>query len=485
MISAAENQFDRCRYRTEIRLQREVDATDQHRSEELALTNVQADNASFSPQFWKEPHHGCRKRSRSTATAEGRFRALRNSLGRHRNQRPLDRSGWSGSRFLTMGNGIGLPSVFVIVGLVYVLFSVGFTAMSKYTTNAGAFYAYIAQGLGRPWGISAAFVAILSYNAMQLACYGMLGFFLSTGLHDWIGVDVPWWICCLGALLVILVASVTNIEISGRLLFFLLAAEMLVIAAFDVAAVLHGGPAGYTLAPFTPQHTFTAGFGTAIVFVVGSYMGFETTAIYAEEAKEPHRNIPLATYISITTIMVLYTFSVWALIVVWGPSEVVSMAGKDPAGLWYGMAERIAGKFISEAMQALMLTSLFAALLSFHNTTSRYIFSLGREEVLPKVLSTVSRGQQAPVVACAVQATAVAAALLLFAWSKSDPMNVVLPYTAALDHRSPVGSMLDFAFGDRLFHAGRSWRERVGEANSAGGERNRACVVRLHGSQPP
>ena len=373
---------------------------------------------------------------------------------------------------LTMGNGIGLPSVFVIVGLVYVLFSVGFTAMSKYTTNAGAFYAYIAQGLGRPWGISAAFVAILSYNAMQLACYGMLGFFLSTGLHDWIGVDVPWWICCLGALLVILVASVTNIEISGRLLFFLLAAEMLVIAAFDVAAVLHGGPAGYTLAPFTPQHTFTAGFGTAIVFVVGSYMGFETTAIYAEEAKEPHRNIPLATYISITTIMVLYTFSVWALIVVWGPSEVVSMAGKDPAGLWYGIAERIAGKFISEAMQALMLTSLFAALLSFHNTTSRYIFSLGREEVLPKVLSTVSRGQQAPVVACAVQATAVAAALLLFAWSKSDPMNVVLPYTAAL---STIGllsvqcltSLSVIAFFMRGGRGESAWVRQIAPAASA------------------
>ncbi|KVE63952.1 APC family permease [Burkholderia vietnamiensis] len=373
---------------------------------------------------------------------------------------------------LTMGNGIGLPSVFVIVGLVYVLFSVGFTAMSKYTTNAGAFYAYIAQGLGRPWGISAAFVAIVSYNAMQLACYGMLGFFLSTGLHDWIGIDVPWWICCLGALLVILVASITNIEISGRLLFLLLTAEMLVIAAFDVAAVLHGGPAGYTLAPFTAQHTFTAGFGTAIVFVVGSYMGFETTAIYAEEAKEPHRNIPLATYISITTIMVLYTFSVWALIVVWGPTEVVSMAGKDPAGLWYGMAERIAGKFVSEAMQVLMLTSLFAALLSFHNTTSRYIFSLGREQVLPKVLSTVSRGQQAPVVACAVQAAAVAAALLLFAWSKSDPMNVVLPYTAAL---STIGllsvqcltSLSVISFFMRGARGENAWVRQIAPAASA------------------
>lgn len=333
---------------------------------------------------------------------------------------------------LAKGNGIGLPSVFVIVGLVYILFSVGFTAMSRYTTNAGAFYAYIAQGLGRPWGVGAAFVAILSYNAMQLACYGMLGYFLSIGIHEWLGLHVPWWACCLLALCTIFIASIINIQISGRLLFGLLAGEMLVIAAFDLAAITHGGPSGYTLAPFTVDHTLTAGFGTAIVFVVGSFMGFETTSIYAEEAKNPHRNIPLATYISVTIIMVLYSFSIWALIVAWGPHDVIAVAGKDPAELWYGMAERIAGKFVSDAMQILMLTSLFAALLSFHNTTSRYIFSLGREHVLPRVLSTVSRGQQAPVVACLAQASAVAITLLFFAAAKSDPMNEVLPYTAAL-----------------------------------------------------
>ncbi len=333
---------------------------------------------------------------------------------------------------LSMGNGVGLPSVFVIVGLIYVLFSVGFTAMSRYTSNAGAFYAYIAQGMGRPWGIGAAFVAIVSYNAMQLACYGMLGYFMSVSLHNWLGVDVSWWACCFGTLALILTASVTNIQISGRMLFTLLAAEMAVIAVFDIAAVLHGGPEGYPLASFTPHATFTPGFGAAIVFVVGSYMGFETTAIYAEEAKNPHRNIPLATYISITTIMVLYAFSVWALIVVWGASHVVEVAAKNPAGLWFEMAERIAGSFISNSMQVLMLTSLFAALLSFHNATSRYIFSLGREHVLPALLSKVSRSQQAPVWACAAQAAAVAVSLIAFVASKSDPMVVVMPYTAAL-----------------------------------------------------
>ena len=333
---------------------------------------------------------------------------------------------------LTIGNGIGLPSVFVIVGLAYLLFSVGFTAMSRYVTNAGAFYAYIAKGIGRPPGVSAAFVAIVSYNAMQLACYGMLGYFLSLSIHNWFGISAPWWLCCIATLAVIYFASIRDIQISGNLLLTLLTGEMLVIAVFDIAALTHGGPAGYTLAPFYPQRIFTAGLGPAMVFVVGSYMGFETTAIYAEEARNPARNVPLATYISLSTIMVLYTVSIWTLIVVWGPDRVVAEAGRDAGNLWYGMAEHVAGHFVSQAMSVLMLTSLFAALLSFHNTTSRYLFALGREHVLPKVLGLVSPSQQTPVVACTVQAIAVVLALLGLAKGGADPMGTVLPYTATL-----------------------------------------------------
>lgn len=333
---------------------------------------------------------------------------------------------------LTIGNGIGLPAVFVIVGFAYLLFSVGFTAMSRYVTNAGAFYAYIARGIGRPAGVSAAFVAIASYNAMQLACYGMLGYFLSFSLHNWFDISAPWWLCCIATLAVIYFASIRDIHISGDLLLTLLTGEMLVITVFDIAALTHGGPAGYTLAPFYPQRIFTAGLGPAMVFVVGSYMGFETTAIYAEEARNPTRNIPLATYISLGTIMVLYTVSIWTLIVVWGPDRVVAEAARDAGNLWYGMAEHVAGHFVAQAMSVLMLTSLFAALLSFHNTTSRYIFALGRELVLPGVLGLVSPSQHTPVVASSVQAFAVVLALLGFARGGADPMVTVLPYTATL-----------------------------------------------------
>ena len=49
--------------------------------------------------------------------------------------------------------------------------------MSKYIHNAGAFYSYIARGLGKPAGLGAAALAVFSYNAIQIGLYGAFGYF--------------------------------------------------------------------------------------------------------------------------------------------------------------------------------------------------------------------------------------------------------------------------------------------------------------------
>jgi amino acid transporter len=68
-----------------------------------------------------------------------------------------------------MGNGPGVPGTFVLAGGLYLLFSVGFTAMSRFVGSAGAFYTYISQGLGKPIGVAGALIALLAYNAVQIA----------------------------------------------------------------------------------------------------------------------------------------------------------------------------------------------------------------------------------------------------------------------------------------------------------------------------
>ena len=73
---------------------------------------------------------------------------------------------------MLLGNGAGVAGAVGIVTLILMLFAVGYVAMSRHVRNAGAFYAFAAQGLGGHFGGAAAMVAILSYNCMQIGILG-------------------------------------------------------------------------------------------------------------------------------------------------------------------------------------------------------------------------------------------------------------------------------------------------------------------------
>ena len=57
-----------------------------------------------------------------------------------------------------------------------------------------------------------------------------------------------------------------------------------------------------------------------------SYVGFEATAIFRDEARTPERTIPRATYVALILIGVFYAVTSWALISGWGDEEAVSRA---------------------------------------------------------------------------------------------------------------------------------------------------------------
>ena len=79
---------------------------------------------------------------------------------------------------IRLGHGAGVPGAFVIAGLILLIFSVGYAAMSRHVVNAGAFYAYLARGLGQSFGVSGALVALASYTTMQLGVYALFEFLL-------------------------------------------------------------------------------------------------------------------------------------------------------------------------------------------------------------------------------------------------------------------------------------------------------------------
>ena len=70
---------------------------------------------------------------------------------------------------------VGTPLSFLVLSVALGLFAVGYVAMARHVPHAATFYAFFARGLGRVWGVSGSFVALLSYNALQIGLYGLIG----------------------------------------------------------------------------------------------------------------------------------------------------------------------------------------------------------------------------------------------------------------------------------------------------------------------
>ncbi|MBF6536535.1 APC family permease [Nocardia farcinica] len=292
---------------------------------------------------------------------------------------PLTAVGGALPVMIALGNGAGSPTAFLVAAAVLLVFSVGYAAMSRHMVDAGAFYAYVREGIGNTVGLGAAGLALLAYTAIQAAIYGLA----SATLHDLVvhygGPDLPWFVYALGLIAVVALLGYRNIELGAKVLGVLLVVEIGIILVFSAAVLLRGGAHGVDAVSFTPSAFLGGSPGIALMFAIASFVGFEATAIYGEEARDPKRTVPLSTYAAVLVIGVVYAVASWAMVLAFGSGEVAGAAGADPSGLVFTAAERFLGTAAVEIMRVMLVTSLFAALLAFHNAISRYLYVLARD----------------------------------------------------------------------------------------------------------
>ena len=302
------------------------------------------------------------------------------------------------------------------------LFAVGYVAMSRRIVNAGAFYTYVARGLGRPSGVAAAFVALLAYNAMQIGLYGGFGAVLAQFLQARYGLNIDWWVCALAGWAVVAVLGVLRIDLNGKVLAVMLIGECAVALLFDTVMLTRPADGSLTFNTLAPSHIVAAGIGAALVTAITGFVGFEGTVVFSEETKDPRRTVARATYIAVAVTGLLYGLSAWAMSVATGPDQIVAAARTEGTDLIFNLVSPHLGDTVVTIGRLLFITSLFAALLSFHHTVARYLFALGRERVLPTALARTSRRTGAPKAGSLTQSLLALAVIGGYALAGADPI---------------------------------------------------------------
>ena len=360
---------------------------------------------------------------------------------------------------MLLGNGIGIPGTFLIVTAILLIFAAGYVAMARHVKNAGAFYAFAAQGLGGHIGGGAAIIAMLSYNAMQIGLMGLFGA-AAAGTFAAFGLDFPWYYWSYAAIAIIAVLGYRQVDLSAKVLMVLVFLEFAIVLLLDAAILVKGGASGLNLAPFNPSNIFSGTWSIGVLYCFAGFIGFEATTIYSEEARDPHVTVPKATYISVLAIGIFYSITSWLMVMGIVVDQLMpTLGGMDPTTFLFMLGSQYLGDTASMIMGILFVTSVFAALLAFHNAIARYIFVTGREGILPDSVGVTHGKHLSPHVGSVIQTLLALAVVTLFVVKDMDPVLQLFSWLSQLGTLGVLGLMSLTSFAVIAFFA----RNALGE----------------------
>lgn len=320
---------------------------------------------------------------------------------------------------LAVTGTVGMPLFYLIAGAVLLVFAVGFGMMARHVRNAGAFSSYIQAGLGRPAGLGAAVLALLSYYLLQIAMTVFLGVGSANVVSAVTGIDVPWPVLSVVLWAVIGVLGYCNVELSARVLGVLLVLETLAVLAVDIAVGVDGGPNGVSMTSFSPVAAFSGSWSVALMFAFLGFVGFEATAVFRAEARDPERTVPRATSVAIILIAVFYAVTSWMIVTaIGGDARTIG----DPSALFLDISSTYLSPVMYPVVAVFIVTSIFAASLAFQNVIGRYQFTLSRWGVLPRALGRLHPRHQTPSASSVVVSVVTIVFVLLAAVTGLDPM---------------------------------------------------------------
>ncbi|MDV3127030.1 APC family permease [Mycobacterium sp. 21AC1] len=334
---------------------------------------------------------------------------------------PLSTIGGNVPIGMVLGETTGIPVAFLVAGVIFLLFAASFVAMSKYVTDTGAFYAYIQKGLGRAAGAGAAVLALPAYMATLLGVSAYDGVILAGLIERFDGPAIPWWVLTGVVLAIVGWLGYRDIDLSAKVLGIFLVSEVAILVVLDLVIVIQGGEQGITGDSFTPQG-IAGGFGIALLYALWGFVGVEATAVFRDEAKDPDRTVPRATYWAVGIVASFYAFSSWALIEGNGGPDAVQAAKDDPDNFMVNTAQQYLGMLGRDLTTGFWFISVFACALAFHNICSRYAFVLGRSGVLPKRFGRVHGRHGSPANASILISVLSFVIMAILAGLKLDPV---------------------------------------------------------------
>jgi amino acid transporter len=312
-------------------------------------------------------------------------------------------------------------TAFIIAGAALGVFAVGYIAMGQRMRRLGGLNVFVTEGFGTTVGAGASYVGLLVYSSATIGSMGLFAIFADQMTQDLMGFSMPWclWAFILVALVGVL--GVRNIELNAYVLGISISLEMVILLILSAAIMIGKKPEPLSFLPFAPLGGADSYFGIQTTLAVCAFAGIEATVLYSKEARDPIRTIRNATYASLVLMAAIYAFLTFAIISAFGATAAQKVAAAQPTSMFFTAAERYLGPWAVKVMEILVVNSWFAAVLAFHNLSTRYIAYMGRERLLPGFLAFIHPRFLSPWSASIAFSLLSVLTIFCFAIGKADP----------------------------------------------------------------
>ena len=268
--------------------------------------------------------------------------------------------------------------------------------------------------------MAAGWSGMAAYSVFEAGEWGIFSFYTRSTIGQFLHINLPWPVYAFAGLALVGFLTYFDVKLSAKILGMALVCEVILLLVMDLFVLGKGGAHGISYGPLNPLAALSganikiAAPGVGIFFALWSWVGFECTANYAEEARNPRKMVPRATYIAVVSLGLLFTLTAWSVVLGHGLKNASADALSNGGTFFFGVTGHFVSPFAKDVMEWLIITSTFACAMAFHAAATRYFYAMGREGILKKWLGYTHKRWQSPYAGSFFQSGVAAVLVLLF-----------------------------------------------------------------------
>jgi len=306
-------------------------------------------------------------------------------------------AGFFFTAFIVSLAGITAPLAYFVGFLVVLMLGSTLAQLSRHISSAGGYYTYVSRALHPRIGFLTSWMYILYSPVTGGPVAGMFGFIVQGELKSNWNIDVPWlwWVTILVFTPLTAALQWRGIKLSAKFMLITGGLEMIIVMALAITGFIDP-PSGSSISlnVFNPSFIPAGeGFALAVVFTVQGLTGWEASAPLAEETKDPHKNVPLSVFLSITLIGLFLVVVFWGVITGFGNDATAITGSSELPAL--ALAHRVWGAGWIIILIA-FLNSALAVQIACANVGTRMWYGMARSGSFPKQLAKVNPKYKTP-----------------------------------------------------------------------------------------